>query len=172
MAATRALLGEVGYDALTYSEVAARAGVTRQLVYRWWPAKPALVSEALFTETAGLWPSAYRGPLARDLRAFVGALVDFAQRPDVRSGLLGIMAEARDAAALPGLAELVVGLQESFGRLLAAGEARGDVRPGVDLVLTLDTIRGAVVAHVVNDDRPRKQVVEHLTQLLAWALSG
>jgi len=172
LSATRALLADVGYDGLTFSDVAARAGVTRQLVYRWWPAKPALVAESLFAGSARQWPSSYRGPLRKDLRTFVGALVDYAQRPDVRSGLLGIMAEARDTAELPSLSELVAGLQASFGALLAAGRARGDVRDGVDPVMTLDTLRGAVTAHIIGDDRPRKQVVDHLVELMTWALSA
>jgi AcrR family transcriptional regulator len=169
LASTRALLAESGYDGLTYSDVAARAGVTRPLLYRWWPAKPALVSEALFHGLT--WPSRYRGPLQRDLRSFVGALVDYARRPEVRSGLLGIMAEARDTDELPALAELVGGLQSSFTALVAAGQARGDVRDGVDVVMTLDTLRGAVTAHVVVDARPRAQVVGHLVELLTWALA-
>ena len=170
--ATRELLATVGYDGLTYSDVAARAGVTRPLLYRWWPAKPALVAEALFAGSAQQWPSSYRGPLRRDLRAFVGALVDYAQQPHVRSGLLGIMADARSVEELPALAELVTGLQASFGALLSAGAARGEVRRGVDLVMTLDTLRGAVTAHVVGDERPRKQVVDHLVDLMTRGLSG
>jgi AcrR family transcriptional regulator len=171
LSATRQLLAESGYDALTYSDVAVQADVSRQLLYRWWATKPALVSEALFTHTAPLWPSSYKGPLRKDLRAFVTALVDYAQRPDVRSGLLGIMADARDAAALPGLEDLVTELRRSFGLLLSAGRERGDVRAGVDLVMTLDTLRGAVTAHVLNDDRPKRQVVEHLVTLMTWALA-
>jgi hypothetical protein len=141
-------------------------------VYRWWPAKPALVAEAIFGGSASRWPSSYKGPLRKDLRAFVGALVDYAVQPDVRAGLLGIMGEARSYDELPALTELVAGLHSSFGTLLDAGVARGEVRPGVDLVMTLDTLRGAVTAHVVSDDRPRKQVVDHLVDLMTRCLSG
>jgi len=171
LVATRSLLAELGYDGLTYSDVATRAGVTRQLLYRWWPAKASLVSEALFTGTAEKWPSRYRGPLRKDLRAFVGALVDYVERPEVRAGLLGIMAEVRDHATLTGVGDLVMDLHRSFALLVAEGEDRGDVRDGVDVRLTLDTVRGAVIHHVVADERPRKQVVDHLVELLTWALS-
>jgi AcrR family transcriptional regulator len=171
LAATRELLAERGYDALTYSDIAVRAGVTRPLLYRWWPAKASLVSEALFTGTAELWPSSYRGPLRKDLRAFVGALVDYAQRPDARAGMLGIMAEVRDQSDLTGLTELVTDLHRSFALLVECGVARGEVRDGVDVTMTLDTVRGAVVGHVIADERPRKQVVDHLVELLTWALA-
>jgi AcrR family transcriptional regulator len=169
--ATRSLLAEVGYDGLTYSDVASRAGVTRPLLYRWWPAKASLVSEALFTGTAELWPARYRGPLRKDLRAFVSALVDYVERPSVRAGLLGIMAEVRDHAALTGLGSLVADLHRSFDALVSSGVQRGEVRDGVDVQLTLDTVRGAVIHHVVADERPRKQVVDHLVELLTWALA-
>jgi AcrR family transcriptional regulator len=171
LAATRDLLAERGYDALTYSDVAARAGVTRPLLYRWWPAKASLVSEALFTGTTGRWPSSYRGPLRKDLRSFVGALVDYAQQPHARAGLLGIMAEARDHAEVTGLQDLVAALQGSFRLLVEEGRARGEVRDRVDVAMTLDTLRGAVLHHVVADERPRKQVVDHLVELMTWALA-
>lgn len=173
LATARTLLAEGSYDALTFSDVAARAGVTRQLLYRWWPSKAALVSEALFAGTADLWPSRYPGPLRRDLRLLVGALVDYAQRPDVRTGLLGIMAEVRDAAELRGLDDdLLPSLRASFAGLVEAGQARGDVRAGVDVPMTLDTLRGAVTAHVVDVERPRDLVVEHLVELFAGALAA
>lgn len=147
--------------------------MTRQLLYRWWPTKPALVSEALFVGTADRWPARYSGVLRRDLRVFVGALVDYAQRPDVRSGLLGIMAEVRDTAELRGLDDdLVPALQRSFAALLAAGRGRGEVRSRVDVAMTLDTLRGAVTAHCVDVARPRKVVVDHLVQLMTWALAA
>jgi hypothetical protein len=101
----------------------------------------------------------------------VGALVDYVERPAVRAGLLGIMADVRDQADLTGLGDLVVGLHGSFALLVSSGLARDEVREGVDVGMTLTTLRGAVVHHVVADERPRKQVVDHLVELLTWALA-
>ncbi|MDT4946970.1 MAG: hypothetical protein QOH14_3703, partial [Pseudonocardiales bacterium] len=45
--ATNQLLIEVGYGQLTIEGVAARAGVGKATVYRWWPSKAALAIEAM-----------------------------------------------------------------------------------------------------------------------------
>jgi hypothetical protein len=58
----------------------------------------------------------------------------------------------------------------SFQALIDAGTDRGDVRDGVDVVLTLNTIRGAVIMHLLADQTPPETIVEHLTELLTWAL--
>src|SRR6478735_5934142 len=71
---TTELLAAGGYDALTISEVAARAGVGRQMIYRWWPTKRDLVASALFAHGSVVWPTVYRGPLADDLRVLITAL--------------------------------------------------------------------------------------------------
>jgi AcrR family transcriptional regulator len=45
--ATNELLHENGLDNLSIEAVAARAGVGKQTIYRWWPTRPALVADAL-----------------------------------------------------------------------------------------------------------------------------
>jgi AcrR family transcriptional regulator len=47
LTATTEMLTEVGYGALTIEGIAARAGVGKTTVYRWWPTKGALVIEAI-----------------------------------------------------------------------------------------------------------------------------
>src|ERR1043165_3579913 len=48
--ATRALLLERGFDGLSIEAVAARAGVGKQTIYRWWPRRPALVADVLLED--------------------------------------------------------------------------------------------------------------------------
>ncbi|WP_335931955.1 TetR/AcrR family transcriptional regulator [Streptomyces sp. PTD5-9] len=44
--AALALVGEAGYRATTIEAIAARAGVGKQTIYRWWPSKAAVLLEA------------------------------------------------------------------------------------------------------------------------------
>jgi AcrR family transcriptional regulator len=171
LAATRELLRRDGYARLTYSAVAQRADVTRQLLYRWWPLKNELVAEAVFTMADVTWPTAFPGPLDADLGRFVLALTDYACREDVRAGIVGLMSDPAPSSELPGLQDGLLGpVTASFQALIDAGTDRGDVRDGVDVVLTLNTIRGAVIMHLLADQTPPETIVEHLTELLTWAL--
>lgn len=47
LAAAYQLVSERGYVAVTTADIAARAGVGKQTIYRWWPTKWAVVLEAL-----------------------------------------------------------------------------------------------------------------------------
>src|SRR5664280_2131091 len=48
--AALALLRADGYGAMTIERIAARAGVGKQTIYRWWPSKGAVVFEALLED--------------------------------------------------------------------------------------------------------------------------
>lgn len=48
--ATRKLLLERGFDKLTIEAVAARAGVGKQTIYRWWPSRHALVADVILED--------------------------------------------------------------------------------------------------------------------------
>ena len=74
--ATRELLLERGFDGLTIEAVAARAGVGKQTIYRWWPSRPALVADVMLEDADKILASVnHTGDLAEDLVAWVRKLV-------------------------------------------------------------------------------------------------
>ncbi len=53
LTATRELITDVGYARLTIEAIAARAGVGKQTIYRWWPSKGAVVFDSLLALSEG-----------------------------------------------------------------------------------------------------------------------
>jgi AcrR family transcriptional regulator len=73
--ATRELLLERGFDGLSIEAVAARAGVGKQTIYRWWPSRPALVADVMLEDADKILASVrHTNDLAADLVGWVGKL--------------------------------------------------------------------------------------------------
>ena len=73
--ATRELLLERGFDGLTIEAVAARAGVGKQTIYRWWPTRPALVADVMLEDADKILASVdHTDDLAADLVGWVRKL--------------------------------------------------------------------------------------------------
>jgi AcrR family transcriptional regulator len=73
--ATRELLLERGFDGLTIEAVAARAGVGKQTIYRWWPSRPQLVADVLLEDADKILASVdHTDDLAADLVGWVRRL--------------------------------------------------------------------------------------------------
>ena len=100
------LVGEGGYSRLTVEAIAARAGVGKQTIYRWWPDKGAVLLDAYLALVGAdqelTFPDS--GDLETDLRLVLGSMVDsladpvFEQR--YRALLAAIQDDPRLAAAL------------------------------------------------------------------------
>ena len=72
------LVGEVGYAKLTMEGIAARAGVGKQTIYRWWPSKGAVLFDAflaLSEDAEGVPALPDTGDLAADLKLVLRATV-------------------------------------------------------------------------------------------------
>src|SRR6202453_5524641 len=89
----RDLLTEVGSAGLTYSLLAERAGVTRQTLYRHWPARAALLVDMILTGNASGYPEPGPDPRAVAtawLTSLRGGLGDGA----ARTAVLAVTAQA------------------------------------------------------------------------------
>ncbi|OBK10991.1 TetR/AcrR family transcriptional regulator [Mycobacterium asiaticum] len=74
--ATRELLLERGFDGLTIEAVAARAGVGKQTIYRWWRSRPALVADVMLEDADRILATMnHTDDLAADVVEWVGKLV-------------------------------------------------------------------------------------------------
>ena len=91
LAAAKALLVEVGYDRLRIQDVADRAGAGLATLYRRWPTKQALISDALRCHTDAGLPPVEDDPRA-DLHAVYASMAaELCGGAETLPGLLAVM---------------------------------------------------------------------------------
>ncbi|MFJ6697495.1 TetR/AcrR family transcriptional regulator [Streptomyces sp. NPDC091272] len=150
--AALALVGELGYQKTTIEGIAARAGVGKQTIYRWWPSKAAVLLEAFVdlneraAEAVGDLARAIpdTGDLVADLKLVLRATVDELVDPTYDIPTRALTAEGVVDAQLG--AQYVdrllrPALQLYVDRLRSAQEA-GQVRPDVDPETALELFTG------------------------------
>lgn len=164
--ATRELLLETGYPALSLSAIAARAGTTTAAIYRRWPGKAQLVHEAILPAEVMAMPSA-SGDVDEDIRALVEATRTMFDRPEVRVALPALIA---DTVADP---DVHSAMTSRFAGSLATFRtriARGSGRPSDDGVLPLlaeVVVGSAIFRIIVRHDAPLDAAwVDDVTHLI------
>ncbi|WP_069740389.1 TetR/AcrR family transcriptional regulator [Streptomyces sp. EN27] len=163
--AALALVTEVGYGRTTIEGIAARAGVGKQTIYRWWPSKAAVLMDAFLdlagraAEEAGAGAGGEArsdgtapgipdtGDLVADLKLVLRATVDELNDPALEAPTRALTAEGIVDAKLG--AEFVHKLLDPqlalyVTRLRAAQEA-GDVRADVDPRIALELLIGPLM---------------------------
>jgi AcrR family transcriptional regulator len=156
VAATQELLVERGYGNLTIEGVAARAGVGKQTIYRWWPSRAALVLEAYLAGSDALPPPAPQASIEEDVRALLGWLSAVLAQPIGGRVLAGLVADLeRDEDLAEGFRRDVVPARRTA--MLAAlerGRARGEIRADADLGVAVDALHGAVFYRLLLSGEP------------------
>ncbi|OBK45329.1 TetR/AcrR family transcriptional regulator [Mycobacterium sp. 1081908.1] len=167
--ATRELLLERGFDGLTIEAVAARAGVGKQTIYRWWPTRPALVADVMLEDADKILASVdHTHDLAADLVGWVRKLA--ATLTTARgSAMLRILTVAGMEHAETG-AKLRAGfslpLHESVrSRLLADGIDEATAESAADAIV------GGVVYPILSDAQSySRRRAERTTRIIVEAL--
>jgi AcrR family transcriptional regulator len=143
--ATVALLREIGYPRLHVEAVAARAGVGKTTIYRWWPSQARLAIEALRTLVDPPQVT-FSGDTRADVRALVTRAAQLWAEPVVADTLMGLAADcAHDPDARARLAELLGPQRAADSAVLLSAAARGDLPHDVDVPLLLDVALGTLL---------------------------
>ncbi|GHE53166.1 TetR/AcrR family transcriptional regulator [Streptomyces vinaceus] len=150
--AALSLVSEVGYNKLTIEAIAARAGVGKQTIYRWWPSKAAVLLDASLAladdakeEVEGDWTGIPdTGDLAADLKLVLRATVDQFNDEKYEAPMRALTAAgATDPELSARFTEQLLRPQLALyeERLRAAREA-GGLAADVDLGLTVEMLVG------------------------------
>src|SRR3954447_26140507 len=131
--ATLALIERDGYGSVTMEAIARRAGVSKQTVYRWWPAKSAITLEALTEGAAAIAPARDTGSFEDDLRFFLRRTVAGGRRNERL--LAAVMAEAQldDGFSAAFRDDFLAGRRQVLQELLERGRGRGELGEAANL---------------------------------------
>jgi AcrR family transcriptional regulator len=156
IAATQELLVERSYPELTIEGIAARAGVGKQTIYRWWPSKAALVLEAYLAGSEAVPLPAERTTAREDVRALLGWLIAVLAQPIGGHVVAGLIADLQhDADLAEGFhRDVVPARRQAMLAALERARARGEIRADADLELAVDALHGAVFYRLLLSGEP------------------
>ncbi|WP_351230460.1 TetR/AcrR family transcriptional regulator [Streptomyces sp. NPDC002133] len=174
--AALSLVGEVGYTRTTIESIAARAGVGKQTIYRWWPSKAAVLLEAFLDRAEqaaqGEPELPDTGDLEADLKLVLRATVDELNSPPYDAPARALAAESVVDPALA--AEFVHRLLEPslqlYVRRLRAAQDAGHVRPGIDPRIALELLVGPLAHRWLLRTLPLTH--EYADKIVEYALYG
>jgi len=164
--AARALLAEGGPGAVTMEAVAARAGVGKPTVYRWWPDRHAVAMAALMDKGAGEGLEASGRSAITALRAQLRAVAErFATRTGrhVTSMLAASDPESELSKAFRN--HFVLARRAEGKALLERAKANREVRRDVDVEVALDLLYGPLffrllIGHAALDESFMDKVLD------------
>jgi AcrR family transcriptional regulator len=145
------LLAEVGFAAVTIEGIAARAGVGKQTIYRWWPSKTDVLMDAFLDDAVQHLIPQDSGDLAHDLRTHLRNLAEFLTHSDAGAVFRALAGHAQhDAKMADRFRKEYLRHQRQvdrvpFQRAIERGELPGDM----DIELAVDQLVGPIYYRVL-----------------------
>ncbi|MCF6388339.1 TetR/AcrR family transcriptional regulator [Mycobacterium sp. MBM] len=145
LAAAFDLVAAEGQD-FTIEAIAARAGVSKQTIYRWWPTKGDILLESLAAQADAQISVSDHGSYQEDLLQFLSQTFKLLRPQGVRSALRSLMAEAQQNPDL--LLRFRQGFLErrraALLQIISRAESRGDLPTEVGGELVGDIVFGVI----------------------------
>jgi AcrR family transcriptional regulator len=154
--ATLDLVQEIGYARLTIEGIAAKAGVGKSTIYRWWKSKGELVIEAL-ADVLEAQPLRATGDTRTDLMAIVNqAIALYSDETGARTIIAGLVGDIHHDP------DLATALRASFihprragnREVITAAIERGDLPADTDIELLIDTLVAPISYRALITDDP------------------
>ncbi|MBG0855836.1 TetR/AcrR family transcriptional regulator [Streptomyces spinoverrucosus] len=180
------LVGEVGYAKTTIEGIAARAGVGKQTIYRWWSSKADVLLEAFLdlSEQAaeqaaeqGAPPGAEyaipdTGDLAADLKYVLRATVDELLDPKFEAPSRALAAEGlvNEQVGREFVTKLLEPQLQLYVQRLRSAQDAGQVRPDIDPRIGLELFVSPLAQRWLQRTAPISY--EYTDTLVDYALHG
>ena len=166
--ATADLLVEGGLAAASMEAIAARAGVSKVTIYKWWPSRGAVAVDAYFHRFDETYTYVDTGDVAADLSAQIRLLIhSFRGRAgEIMAELIG-RAQSDPALADTLRTGWLLPRREATSAVLQRAVDRSQIRPDVDIPTVMDQLYAPLywrlmMGHQALDDELADQLVANL----------
>ena len=166
--ATAALLAERGFAGASIEAIAARAGVGKQTIYRWWPSRADLILDVYLDRTERELPGPLAaGTAAEQIREVLRRLAAILGGTDSGPIVAGLVAQAQHDPefAVRFRERFITRRREILRALLERGKESGELRADLDLDLAIDAFYGPIIYRLLFAHAP-------LDEAFADALAG
>jgi AcrR family transcriptional regulator len=145
------LLVERGFAGVTIEGIAAKAGVAKQTIYRWWGSKTDILFDALIQDAAEFFTVPDTGDLGADLRARLRQLATFLTRTDAGAVVRALAGQAQHEPAVAARfeAEFMTSQRDLDRQPFLHAIERGELLPAGDIELAIDQLAGPVYYRVL-----------------------
>jgi AcrR family transcriptional regulator len=150
------LLVEIGFAAVTVEGIAAKAGVGKQTIYRWWKRKTDVLLDAFLEDAAQHLAPPDTGNLEADLCTHLHQCARFFVGSDAGAVFRALIGEAQhDAALAQQLRSKYLDQQRARDRLLLVrAAARGEVRADLDIDSVIDALIAPIHYRILVTGQP------------------
>jgi AcrR family transcriptional regulator len=158
------LVAERGFGGVSIEGIAARAGVAKQTIYRWWPSKVDILLDTLVEDAAGPLAIAPAGSAVEGMRRYLRNLARFLVKDSSGKVLLALIGEAQhDPQTARVFHERYLDPQRARAReLLRAGVASGELSADLDVDGALDALSGPILLRALTGARIPRAFVDRL----------
>ncbi|MFI2664342.1 TetR/AcrR family transcriptional regulator [Micromonospora carbonacea] len=150
------LVAEIGYAKVTIEGIAARAGVAKQTIYRWWRSKTDILVDAFAADSVQELTLPDTGAFHTDLRAHLDELVRFLEVSDSGAVFRALAGQAQHDPELAARlrAEVLPRLRARDRVPFDRAAARGELPADADVDLLVDQVVGPIHFRVLVTGEP------------------
>ena len=136
------LCQQQGYARLTIEGIAARAGVGKQTIYRWWPSKGAVLLDVFVDQITARLDAAPTGSPLDDLRRRVHVTAEVLADTTIGPHIAGLVGDTQGDPLLARELHhgLVAPARAQHRELICAAQAEGELCADIDPDLVADTL--------------------------------
>ena len=158
------LLVERGFGGVTVEGIAARAGVAKQTIYRWWPSKTDILLDTLIDDASRQLAIPDTGSAVADMRRYLRSLASFLTKEPAGKVLLALIGEAQhDPEMARSFHRRYLDPQRQNEReMLKRGITNGELAHELDIDAALDALCGPIFYRALNGARIPRRFIDTL----------